>query len=222
MINMRCEGLVDSLNEHCYHILGCGAIGSSAALQIARTGGEDFVLYDFDKVAIENIGVSQYDTNDIGSHKTTALKSKLLDLNPHINVTTVDQRVSTIMYMDQKDIIILGFDNMASRKEIVDNIMKNKYTNPYLLIDGRMGAEHYQQYSYVGRKELQSYNDSWYSDEDGDSEPCNKKATSYCSNMAGAFIVNTIRKVLTNSPHETELTFNFPLMSLTKNTYFPK
>ena len=220
MINMRCEGLVDSLNEHCYHILGCGAIGSSAALQIARTGGTNFILYDFDKVEEPNVGVSQYDMNDIGEFKTTALKSKLLDLNSSVNVTTVDQRASTIMYMDMKDIIILGFDNMESRLEIVDSILQNQYTNPYLVIDGRMGAEHYQQYTFKGN-ELSKYKDTWYSDDEGSQEPCNRKATSYCSNMAGAFITNTIRKVLTDNPHESELTFNFNLMSMTKNTIFP-
>ena len=220
MINMRSEGIVDSLNEHCYHILGCGAIGSSAAMQIARTGGTDFVLYDFDKVEEPNIGVSQYDINDIGELKTTSLKSKLLDLNSSVNVTTVDQRVATIMYMDMKDIVILGFDNMESRLEIVKNILSDKYMNPHMLIDGRMGAEHYQQYVYLSN-ELSKYESTWYSDDEGSQEPCNRKATSYCSNMAGAFITNAIRKVLTGNPHEKELTFNFNLMSMTKTTHFP-
>ena len=38
------------MNEYTYHILGCGAIGSSTAIQLARMGAEVFYLYDFDKV----------------------------------------------------------------------------------------------------------------------------------------------------------------------------
>ena len=35
-INTRSKGLIDNLNEYNIHILGCGAIGSSAATQLAR------------------------------------------------------------------------------------------------------------------------------------------------------------------------------------------
>ena len=83
-----------------------------------------------------------------------------------------------------------------------------------------MGGEHYQQYVFTDVT-LSKYLKTWYSDEEGDPEPCNIKATTYCSNMAGSFIVNAIRKVVTKSPHETELTFNFPMMTLQKKTCFP-
>ena len=46
------------------------------------------------------------------------------------------------------------------------------------------------------------------------------KATSYCSNMAGSFIANTIRKVVTKQPYEVALSFNFPTMTLQKNSCF--
>ena len=64
-INMRSRGLVDNLNQFNFHILGCGAIGSAAALQLVRMGAENFCLYDNDDVDTGNIGVSQYNINDI-------------------------------------------------------------------------------------------------------------------------------------------------------------
>ena len=60
MINTRSSELVNNLENFTFHILGCGAIGSSAALQIARMGATQFCLYDMDKVEEVNIGVSQY------------------------------------------------------------------------------------------------------------------------------------------------------------------
>ena len=92
MINVRSEGLVNNLSDFTYHILGCGAIGSSAALQLCRTGSTNFALYDMDKVGIENIGVSQYELSDIGTSKTKALKDKLLSLNNDCQVTELDQK----------------------------------------------------------------------------------------------------------------------------------
>ena len=50
MITTRFRDIVNNLHEYTYHILGCGAIGSSTATQLVRMGGEDFVLYDMDTV----------------------------------------------------------------------------------------------------------------------------------------------------------------------------
>ena len=46
MINDRSSDLVNNLGDFVFHILGCGAIGSFAALQIARMGATRFCLYD--------------------------------------------------------------------------------------------------------------------------------------------------------------------------------
>ena len=78
MINTRSSELVNNLDEFTFHILGCGAIGSSAALQIARMGAEQFCLYDMDKVEEVNIGVSQYTFNDIDKPKVDALQNQIL------------------------------------------------------------------------------------------------------------------------------------------------
>ena len=220
-INMRSEGLVNNLHEYTFHILGCGAIGSSAATQLLRCGAKKFVLYDMDKVATENIGVSQYMDEHIGMLKTEALEEHLMSINcRNVEIIQSPEYFNMFHYQNNNDIVILGFDSMKSRKHAVQEICSNKQTKPFLLIDGRMGGEHYQQYLFKDLT-LNKYLKTWYSDEDGDAEPCNVKATSYCSNMAGSMIVNAIRKVVTDSPYETMLTFNFPTMTIQKNTCFP-
>ena len=221
-INMRSEGLVNNLHEYTFHILGSGAIGSSAATQLLRCGAKNFVLYDMDKVATENIGVSQYMDEHIGMLKTEALEEHLMSINcRNVEIIQSPEYFSMFRYQNNNDIVVLGFDSMKSRKHAVQEICSNKQTKPFLLIDGRMGGEHYQQYLFKDLT-LSKYLKTWYSDEDGDAEPCNVKATSYCSNMAGSMIVNAIRKVVTDSPYETMLTFNFPTMTLQKTTCFPR
>ena len=219
IINQRSAGLIDSLNQHVFHILGCGAIGSSAANQLCRMGAENFVLYDMDKVETPNIGVSQYGHSHIGQNKTSALNSILKDINPSCEVTEMAGYFETFMYYSENDIIILGFDSMKSRLDAIKLCLYNKSCKPKLLIDGRMGAEHYQQYTFVNPT-LKRYQKTWYSDEEGSSEPCNMKATSYCSNMSGSFIANTVRKVLTKQPFEAALSFNFPTTQIEKNTLY--
>ena len=219
IINQRSSGLIDSLHEHVIHILGCGAIGSSAATQLCRMGAQKFVLYDLDKVETPNIGVSQYGHSHLGKYKTSALSLLLKDINPRCETTEMTKYFDTFMYSNEKDIIILGFDSMKSRLEAIEICLSYKGFNPGLLIDGRMGAEHYQQYTFV-KPTLKQYQKSWYSDEEGSSEPCNMKATSYCSNMSGSFIANTVRKVLTKQPYEAALSFNFPTTLIEKNTLY--
>ena len=210
----RFSGIINNMDEYTYHILGCGAIGSSTAIQLARMGAETFYLYDFDKVEEPNIGVSQYTYKDIGKPKVDALKEIILDISKFAEVTSHNSKFDGYD-SDGKDIVILGFDSMASRWEAIDIIIKLMKTKPFCLIDGRMGAEHYQQYTFKDLT-MSKYKNNWYSDDEGDPEPCSMKATSYCSNMAGSFIVNTIRKVLTEQPYDKEFNFNFPLLRLGK------
>ena len=76
-----------------------------------------------------------------------------------------------------------------------------------------MGSEQFQQYVFK-KVSIKKYKKTWYSDKESDTEPCNMKATSYCSNMSGSFICNAIRKYVTKQPYEKELIFNFPGMIL--------
>tara|TARA_R100001594_G_scaffold34862_1_gene63968 strand:- start:1155 stop:1817 length:663 start_codon:yes stop_codon:yes gene_type:complete len=216
-INSRSRGIIDCLSDYTFHILGCGAIGSSASTQLARMGADKFILYDNDKVESANIGVSQYTIYDVGHAKVDMLKSKIKDINDLAEIVCEDGLFKELLSNgNNKDIVIIGFDNMKSRLEAVSNCIKYK---PRLLIDGRMGAEHYQQYTFT-KPNYNDYVKTWYADEDGSTEPCNMKATSYCSNMSGSFIANTIRKVLTRQPHEVALSFNFPTMTVEKNTCY--
>jgi hypothetical protein len=215
----RYSDIVSNMNDYFYHILGCGAIGSSAAIQLARMGAENFALYDGDTVEAPNIGVSQYNMKDVGKRKVDSLEK-------HITSITQQQRLIDKYFghfpkdnewqpMSQtNDIIILGFDNMASRLEAVTHISNNKF-KPFAIIDGRMGAEHYQQY-ILPKPSLKEYLKTWYPDSDSDPEPCTMKATSYCSNMSGSFICNAVRKVINNQPYDKRFSFNFPTMILAK------
>mgnify|MGYP003146916513 CR=1 FL=1 len=216
-INMRSIGLVDNLNEFNYHILGCGAIGSAAATQLVRMGAENFCLYDNDVVDTGNVGVSQYTLYDVGHAKVDMLKSKILDVNDSAEVMCTDEMFSNYIYLNDNDIIILGFDSMKSRLDAVKAMTGWRQSSPFLLIDGRMGAEHYQQYVIL-KPTLAKYKEIWYSDDEGSEEPCNMKATSYCSNMSGSFIANAIRKIVKVQPYEEFLSFHFPTMTIDKNT----
>ena len=215
MINTRSSELVNNLEDFTFHILGCGAIGSSAALQIARMGAEQFCLYDMDKVEEVNIGVSQYTYDDVDKPKVTALANHLRTLGV-FTINEINGRFTEFKPQGENDIVILGFDSMSSRLEAVEALFSIPGVKPLYIIDGRMGAEHYQQYVF-DKPTVSKYKNTWYSDEAGSPEPCNAKATSYCSNLSGSMIANTIRKLVMKQPFNRSFSFNFPTMLLDKS-----
>ena len=217
--NSRFSDIVNNMNDYSYHILGCGAIGSSAAIQLARMGAENFALYDGDIVEQPNVGVSQYNMKDAGKTKVECLYHHIINITEkRQNIDKyfgIFPKVTEWMPMSEtNDIVILGFDNMKSRLDAVTHI-SNHSVKPFAIIDGRMGAEHYQQY-IIPRPSLKDYLKTWYPDQDSDPEPCTMKATSYCSNMSGSFICNAVRKLITNQPYDKKFSFNFPTMILAK------
>ena len=213
--NQRSVGLIEDFGDKIFHILGCGAIGSAAATQLARMGADVFVLYDLDKVEVQNVGVSYYIYKDIKKPKVVALHQHLEQINPEIRVTErFGEFTQFIKPLGEGDIVILGFDSMDSRLEAAEAALK-RTNNPYLLIDGRMGAEEYHQYT-LKNPTLKQYRDTWYSDANAEDEPCNAKATSYCSNMSGAFIANAVKKTLNNEPCPKQFFFTFPGLVLGK------
>ena len=131
MINTRSSELVNNLEDFTFHILGCGAIGSSAALQLARMGADKFCLYDMDKVEEVNIGVSQYTFNDIDKPKVDALSDHLRALGV-FKVGTYFERFSEFYPQGNNDIAILGFDSMQSRLQAVEALFSIPGVNHYI------------------------------------------------------------------------------------------
>ena len=71
MMNLRYKDIIPSLEDTVFHIFGCGAIGSAAAIQLTRMGAVNFVMYDMDRIEAHNIGVSNYNHNHMLRHLLT-------------------------------------------------------------------------------------------------------------------------------------------------------
>ena len=178
-------------------------------------GADKFCLYDMDKVEAPNVGVSQYTYNDIDKPKVDALQNHLMALGV-FTVNTYNEIFSEYYPQGENDIAILGFDSLSVRLQAVEALCGISGVRPLYIIDGRMGAEHYQQYIF-DKPTVNKYKKTWYSDESGSPEPCNAKATSYCSNLSGSMIANTVRKLVTGQPFNRSFSFNFPTMLLEKS-----
>ena len=69
---------------------GCGG-GGLIAQAAARVGFSNFIFADGDQVEISNLNRQPFYLSDLGLPKTTALKSKILDINPLANIQTIQE-----------------------------------------------------------------------------------------------------------------------------------
>ena len=75
-------------------IAGLGGLGSNVAIALARAGVGKLLLVDFDKVDITNLNRQQYFIKDIGKAKTDALSEIIREINPVIELETININVT--------------------------------------------------------------------------------------------------------------------------------
>lgn len=107
-------------------VAGLGGLGSNIAIFLARAGVGHLHLVDFDKVDITNLNRQQYDINDIGTFKTTALSEKIKRFNPFIKITTNNSMVTEENVKDifsSYPIICEAFDKAENKAMLVNCIL---------------------------------------------------------------------------------------------------
>ena len=135
------------------NIIGCGAIGSNVALQLAKLGVEKVVLWDFDTVDEHNVTNQVYTTLDVGELKTDALEHHLQLQNPAIK----DIKKGKYTSQPLKGILILAVDSIELRHKIAKQQEYNIMIR--LVIDGRIGLETSQAYciDWTEYKNIENY-----------------------------------------------------------------
>ncbi|EGP9760978.1 thiamine phosphate synthase [Escherichia coli] len=103
-------------------IIGLGGLGTPAALYLAGAGVGTLVLADDDDVHLSNLQRQiLFTTEDIDRPKSQVSHQRLTQLNPDIQLTALQQRLTGEALKDavaQADVVLDCTDNMATRQEI--------------------------------------------------------------------------------------------------------
>lgn len=110
-------------------IIGLGGVGSFAIESLARSGLKRLVLVDYDIVDITNLNRQIEALNStIGVKKTDALKDRIKDINPNIEVITIDQFIKPenidLLFQTDIDYLIDACDSIETKKEIIRQCLK--------------------------------------------------------------------------------------------------
>lgn len=100
-------------------IVGCGALGSMVAMQLAGAGIGRIGLADYDTIDISNLQRQFFfSTSEAGMAKTRVLESRILALNPQCDVKVyagmINKEKSLEIFPDY-DFIVDATDNPASK-----------------------------------------------------------------------------------------------------------
>ena len=111
-------------------IFGLGGVGGYALDALARSGIEKFTIVDFDKVSKSNINRQLIALNStVGIQKTQLFKERLLDINPNIKLTVIDDFYSENnrenIFSQKFDFVIDAIDTMRSKIDLLTYCYEN-------------------------------------------------------------------------------------------------
>lgn len=111
-------------------IIGCGALGSMIAMQLAGAGIGVLGIADYDKVDISNLQRQFFFTTDeLGLPKVDLLFKRIISLNPDVEVISYRSFISPAKaeeIFEDYDFIVDATDNPESKKMIGDIALKKR------------------------------------------------------------------------------------------------
>ena len=105
-------------------LIGTGGLGAPLGLYLTAAGVGNIGLVDFDVVDYTNLQRQvTFGTGDVGRPKTEAARARLSHLNPNVNITTYETRLTSenaLELFKDYDVIVDGTDNFPTRYLVND------------------------------------------------------------------------------------------------------
>lgn len=122
------------------HIIGCGAVGSTIAENLARLGIKELILWDFDDVEEHNIANQMFFTHQINQPKMDAVEEICKMINPEISIKKKGIYTNEIL----SGYLFICPDSIKVRRTILETNLGNP--NILGVFEGRMrltDAQHF-------------------------------------------------------------------------------
>ena len=123
------KGIAKKLKKAKVCILGLGGLGSNVAVLLARSGIGYLKLIDFDVVEASNLNRQQYRISHIGIKKTEAIKTIIKEINPFVEIDTLDIKVdreNILSVVEDIEIVVEAFDRAETKAMAIEELLTNK------------------------------------------------------------------------------------------------
>ena len=119
-------------------VIGSGGLGSPLLMYLAAAGVGHIGIVDFDVIEDHNLQRQVlFGVDQVGASKAHSAKERILKLNPHIEVTVHDTRITSanaLELVSQYDVVADGTDNFPTRYLVNDACVLAGKTNVYASI----------------------------------------------------------------------------------------
>ena len=128
LLKRNVKGISEKLKKAKVCILGLGGLGSNVAVLLARAGIGYLKLVDFDIVEASNLNRQQYRISHIGMKKTEAIRTIIKEINPFVEVKTLDIKVdreNILSVVGDVEIIVEAFDRAETKVMAIEELLTN-------------------------------------------------------------------------------------------------
>ena len=128
LLKRNVKGIFEKLKKAKVCILGLGGLGSNVATLLARSGIGYLKLVDFDIVEASNLNRQQYRISHIGLKKTETIRTIIKEINPFVEVKTLDikvdrENISSIV--EDIEIVVEAFDVAETKAMAIEELLTN-------------------------------------------------------------------------------------------------
>ena len=123
---------IEKLEKASVAVFGCGGVGSYVIEGLVRSGIGTLIIVDNDTISITNINRQlMADTTNVGELKVEALRKRILQINPDIQLHTVatfatKSTLSTILSNYPVDYVVDAIDSVSSKLDLIEYCYKKK------------------------------------------------------------------------------------------------
>jgi molybdopterin/thiamine biosynthesis adenylyltransferase len=193
------------------HLIGCGGIGSFAALALGKLGCTRIHLYDDDRVEEHNLPNQLFRVSDVGRPKAAAL-AEILELFTGLRPQVCLRRVEGERL---QGIVVSGVDTMIARKTIWRRSVRYRAGIP-LYLDGRLGAEICRIYAVrpTDPEDIRCYEQSLYADGQAAPLSCTAAAIIYTGFAVASLLADEVKKFATGESVAREIIYDLKTLTL--------
>jgi len=189
-------------------VIGVGAIGRQAALQLAAIGARKLQLIDFDTVDHTNITTQGYATDDAGRRKVDATADAIQHFDPLISVDSLCDRFRPTLEIG--DILFCCVDSISTRA----SIWRSVGPRCRFWSDGRMLGETMRVLTVADRQGRDHYPTTLFAQSAAQSGQCTSRSTIYTANIAAGLMVHQLARWLRGLAVDADISLNLLAMEL--------
>jgi hypothetical protein len=201
-----------ALAELTVTVIGVGAIGRQAALQLAAFGARKLQLIDFDCVEPTNITTQGYLQADLGWCKVEAAARAIRQIDPDIELSLIADR-----YRPQAEIgeaVFCCVDSIGARSAI----WRSAGRRVQFWTDGRMLGEVLRILTVADDPDRQHYAATLFPQREAQTGACTARGTIYTAAIAAGLMVQQFSRWLRQLPVDQDLALNLLASELAVTT----